>query len=649
MRLYSFFSKCVEFLTVSVLVLAFCTAFYAIARRACIQVSTNSDWWHAYYTLQLQITRILGSNPGGLWDGGYLFPFHKVSMLTADPSWGVSLLLVPFWLVTRNIFFLVGIGGWVALVLSWIVSYWFAKGLGCKRLYAFMAAMTFSLSNVSTALISQRHFFWTFFLVPLSGYLLIKLFQTRKIIWGVLFGLSYGYLGWSSSHLFIMGGVFLSAFALWQLWRNHFERRLLKSALLSFAIAFFICSPVYISQFLVHRAFERPSAIVDQFYYATNGFNILYNSLVRPFNFLQNLDLSPLIKGEVKIGVSLVVLLTGCFYFLKEILSPIGTKKKERHPAGLAFYYLTPGLLAGVNLLCLQHFRHLMGNDVDIVWTVVSYLLLGWPVIFFRDRVINALKNKTFFFLSLGVFFAIIAFGPYYLSPENKLIPSPVIMLLAFVPGFSGIRAIARWGLLFSFSASLGVTSGLSGQKKSLAGKFIVSFVLLAAFLEMFPEAYLGPLPPLKLYEWRPREVDIFLKQQPKEGAVLELETYPIRDIKDLGYELYSSLYHKRPILTGYGAVFPRVTLDHLYETEGTLDAERVSSLRKFGARYWVLHLDKWPKVQEFDPPEDFYGLRRVAVFNGGKTLVYEDPEPRIAVKVASLFGSFAVEGYKKR
>ncbi|KPK97928.1 MAG: hypothetical protein AMJ95_06635 [Omnitrophica WOR_2 bacterium SM23_72] len=627
--------KFIEFLTISLLVLAFCTTFYSFARYACIQASPNADWWHAYSTLELQITRILGLNPGGLWDGGYIFPFHKVSILTTEPAWGVSLMLVPFWLVTRNIFFLVGMGNWVALVLSWMASYWFAKGLGCKRLYAFLAAMTFSLSNVSTALIQQRYFFWTFFLIPISGYLLIRLFQTRKIIWGVLFGLSYGYLGWCSSHLFFMGGVFLAAFALWQLWSEHYERTLLKSVLFSFAIAFFICSPVYISQILVHRALGRPSAITDQFHNATNGFNILTNSLYRPFNFLKNLNLKPFRKGEVEIGISFVMLLTGCFYFFKEVFFPLEIKKKEKSAAS-AFYYLAPGLLAGVNLLCLQHIKFLTGYDVDILWTAIFYLFLGWPLVFFRDRIMRALENKAFFFLSLGVFFATIAFGPYYLSPENKLIPSPVILLLVFVPGFSGIRAIARWGLLFSFSVSLGVALGLSGPKKSLAGKLIVSFVLLAAFLEMFPGINHDTLPPLKLYEWKPREVDIFLKQQPKEGAVLELETYPIKDLTNLGYELYSSLYHKRPILTGYGAVIPPVTIDHLYEVDGTLDAERVASLRKFGARYWVLHLDKWPKKEKFDPPEDFYGLRRVAEFNGGKTLVYEDSDPKIAV---TLFG----------
>lgn len=637
MRLYNPSIKCVEILAVSLLVLAFCTTFYAIARHACIQASPDGDWWLTYFTLEHQITRLLGLNPGGLWDGGYFFPFHKVSMLTTEPAWGVSLILVPFWLVTRNIFFIVGIAGWAALVLSWIASYWFAKGLGCKPLYAFLAAMTFSLSGASTGLISQRYLFWTFFLIPFSGYLLIKLFQTRKIIWGVLFGLSYGYLGWCSAHLFIMGGVFFSAFTLWQLWINHFERKLLISIILSFLIAFFICSPVYIPMFLVHKAFKRPSAIADQFHYATNAFNILSNSLERPFNFLKNLNVRPFRKGEFEIGISFVVFLTGCFYFLKEILSARGTKKKERHPAALGFYYLTPGLLAVVNLLCLNHLRPLTGKDIDIVRTAVFYLFLGIPVLFFKDRIMCALKKKTFFFLSLGVFFAFLAFGPYYLSFENKAVPSPLIMLLAFVPGFSGIRAITRWGLLFSFSVSLGVALGLSGKKKSLVGKLIVPCVILAAFLEMFPGVYRGQLPPLKLYKWRPREVDIFLKQQPKEGAVLELETYPILDRRNIGYELYSSLYHKRPLVTGYGAFGPRVTLGLLYETQGTLDAERVSSLRKFGARYWVLHLDRWPKEQEFDPPDDFYGLRRVAVFNGGKTLVYEDPEPKIAVTPFAL------------
>ncbi len=65
---------------------------------------------------------------------------------------------------------------------------------------------------------------------------------------------------------------------------------------------------------------------------------------------------------------------------------------------------------------------------------------------------------------------------------------------------------------------------------------------------------------------------------------------------------------------------------------KGGLTSKTIGDLRKFGARYWVFHMDHWPKEDNFNPGGELYGLRRIASLDDGKTLVYEDLEPKIAV-----------------
>jgi len=46
-----------------------------------------------------------------------------------------------------------------------------------------------------------------------------------------------------------------------------------------------------------------------------------------------------------------------------------------------------------------------------------------------------------------------------------------------------------------------------------------------------------------------------------------------------------------------------------------------------------VFHIDNWEKTYNFSFKKKIAGLRRIAIFNEGKTLLYEDPEPKISLK----------------
>ena len=614
--------------------------------RQRLEISTrlpgSVDHWDGCFLMEYQIERVLGMNPGGFWEGGYFYPFHHESLLCNEPTWGISMAVLPFWLLTRNIFPLHYLGGIVALILCWVTMYFFAKALGCDRPAAFLASMAFCLSHITLALMLGRYFFWPFFLIPVLAWLIITMLQSQRIIWSVLFGIGFGYLAWSSAHVTAIGGSFLIALALWALWAKGFNRRQFVLICLAFLIGGMLALFVYLPMYRVHRGFMEPSPTFAQLQvlYATNWKDIPYpmvkegqsllHDFLRRFSFSQSLFLHP--KGETPIGISLTLLLFSLYLVGSQLysISKIKIAKPTVSPFRIFFYYCLPLALIIVNILVLR--RAAFWVKPDIFQTVCFYYGFGALIIFFRNRVSIALHQLPFFFFFLSLVSVFLAYGPYFPVSGGKAIPSPLIFIQCYVPGFNGIRAVPRWGLLASFGISLGAALAFTQAKGKGVPKVLIGVILLLCFYELSPGFSLKRLPSFTFYRWQPRTVDIFLKNLPGKGAVLELASYPV-DHEAAGPEMYAHLYHHKPIVTGYGRVFPPLITQYIYQANTSLTVERIGELRKFGARYWVFHMDAWPAQDMFEPKDDLGGLRLMVSLDNGKTLIYEDPAPKVAVE----------------
>jgi len=595
------------------------------------------DHWLTCFTLEHQITRILGMNPGGLWDGGYFFPFNKVSMLLNEPSWGVSVAVLPFWLVLRDIFFINNFAGIPALILSWIAICYFARALGVSRIYAFFAAFTFCLSSVSLALILDVYFFWPFFLIPLLGCLSIKMLGSPKIIWGIVFGVIFGYLAWSAAQLVFMGGSFLAFFIIWRLWTKKELRKYLPRVYLAGIVAILISALPYISMYLVHRELKGDSSVAEQVTYATNFANLLYTDMQwsRPLSIFNNLklweNLPAYVKGETPIGVSVIILLFSILFFLYFLLRRYPLKKGVLKTSKILFYYSLPLLLAALNIFILKIFiRQTHFSGIDIAGTFFCYLIFGFLLVFLRNRIVSALGFMPFFFFLYSIFALSLAFGSYYILADGRAMPSPTILVTALLPGFSGIRASARWGLMFSFAISLGVFSSFAYLKKGIIRNLCALIIISVSFLDLFLGVPEGHLPKPQLHQWQPDRVDIFLKNTEGQGSVLELVSYPLFF---RGEDLYSSLYHHRPIVTGVATVLPGLTASYLYNRDMELTAEMLSKLRRFGARFWVVHRNEAVNKEIFGYISRNKDFREIASFENGDILVYEDLNPNVAIE----------------
>jgi len=616
-----------------------------------LSLPTKPEWidhWFFCYRLENQITRILGLNPGGIWEGGFLYPFHKVSILFDEPTWGVSLLITPVWMITKNIFQIVSLAGIATIFLSWIFTYYLVRGLGGTKMCAFYGSAMFCLSCISIALIPFHIAFWPFFLVPLLGIVTLKIFSTSRLYWGILWGVLFGYLAWSSAHIFVMGGLFLFLFILWNLLFNKHSKKILLTLLVAFILSGIIAGVVLGAMYWTQVRFGFSRGYDQPFLYASNWANLIYrNWPPAPFNLIAKTYfweyLKTNAKGELKIGIAILLLVGTLSIFvarLKESISSYKANKYSKHTFGVTiivsilFAFLNIHSLTARSMKCEGVLPSLATGT-----TYLYYIIAGIIIYVLRHRIKSAMKHLDFFLLLSALLFGFLSFGPYYLIENKSVIASPVAFLQYYVPGFSGIQATARWGLLLSFALSIGVAMFLSKYAVSHRFKIFAVIFMLISLLEVSPGFRVPELKNLSSYKWMPRETDIFLKNIPDNGAVLELESYPVEreqyltSDNSLGYVLFSRLYHKKPLVTGYSSHTPMCHDKYIfYPKDEELSLETIDMLRKFGAKYWVFHIDDW-SIEGIRLLKDSVGrLKQIAELDSGKTLIYEDPDPKASV-----------------
>lgn len=648
------YSSLVEFFIVSILSILFLSKmlFYMVAA---IKVRPGwLDYWHQCFLLEYQVTRILGLNSGRIWEGGFWYPFHNVSLLLGEPSWGVSLLISPIWAFTKNIFPIFRMGGIVALYMAWIFTYYFVKSLGGNKVWGFCAAATFCLSGVSLILLSQQYAFWPFFFIPLLGLITRKIFSTSKLYWGVLWGIVFGYLAWSSVHLFAMGGLFICLFVLWNLSFNNRSKKTFLTLVFAFIISAISAGVVLGSMYLIHKRFSFSRGYYEPYWYSSNLANLIYRGWPdTPLNPIAKTQfweyLKTNAKGATNIGMSIFLLLSAPLIVIKRLKESISQYKVNKYSkcifigviiisilfAFLNMYSLTvkcvklkmplPQLASGLTCLC--------------------YAIIGSIIFILRHRISSAIKHLDFFFILIALLFGLLSFGPYYLTKNGLAIVSPVAFLIYHVSIFSGIQATARWGLVFSFTISISVAIFLSKHTTNYRLKLFTAMFMLIIFLELSPGFQMLDFKNLSPYKWKPRQTDIFLKELPGNDAVLEMSSYPPKEedhvVSDnsLGYVIFSHLYHKKPLVVGYSSYVPHASYRYLlHPRDKTLSFGVINTLRKFGARYWVFHIEDWSSEQLKLLKDSIGELKKIAALDSGKTLIFEDPCPKISVGYFDVF-----------
>ena len=230
---------------------------------------------------------------------------------------------------------------------------------------------------------------------------------------------------------------------------------------------------------------------------------------------------------------------------------------------------------------------------------------LGWP-------------NAPGLYVGLTVVGVIASFGPR-LELGRKLSVQPLYaQLYNVVPGFDALRVPGRFGVLVTTGLAVLAGFGAAALARRIRrpGRRALALGILGTLAVL--ETWAVPLPLMSVSP-DPGPADRWLAAQSGQGAVVILPMYEPHAVHLESVRLLGSTAHWRPLVNGYGGVFPPgYALD--VATLNTFPAPAaVARLRAIHVRYAVVYLGQYQEelrarleaALDLLPP----GVRRVTAF----------------------------------
>ena len=265
--------------------------------------------------------------------------------------------------------------------------------------------------------------------------------------------------------------------------------------------------------------------------------------------------------------------------------------------------------------------------------SVVSFILavIGWikrRQLAYKDLMnITVLVAIVAFILALGI-------EPHWMGKKLISIPQilqpifgrsempqiylPSYYLYMYLPFFSKMRAILRFGLFTIFFTSLMAGSGAYIIRKKLIpshARWVGFLLLFLVFLDLYP----GPFTQFARVDGRP--VDYWLATQPNTGAVAQ---FPFLQDSDQD-QVYNTLVHGKPYIGGFfNANYPEQFLRISPVMNGFPSRISVELLKQLGVAYVIVDSSQYTDYALVDSTILSLGLQRLNII--GQQYVYGFP-----------------------
>ena len=601
--------------------------FFVVASRHVLLSGDGGDDWLYLFYVDVGLAKLSGVDPRSWFDAGYFFPTHAHSLLFTEHHLGFTALLLPFMDLVPDPIQRISVGTVLAIIGGLVGTFAWARHLGADRFASLTATLAFAGSGGFLALM-PRPFFWAIGWVPVVAILAVRTARVPSIGRAVALGLAAGWLGWCSSHLAVMGGVFAALSVASVLFVETQELDLGRRRIIAFAtagvLAALLVAPFAIPQAetLFGNGFDR--SLSEQARDVPSPLGLVGTPWMATRRWAESaFGIAPA-GGEVFAGMSPWVALTLL------VAAAVGLARLPRRDGG------RPWVLAGVAAAIGAGFPRLLpdtlaGVRIDTATTAWTYAI-ALPVLVLGARRLRLAITRPFGAAALATAaLAMMTLGPMVATADGG-VPTPAL-LLCRLPGLSAIRLSARWGIVMNVAAAGAFALALTSIESR--GRRVVSTALLCLLVarDIVQPNHFGdtfPVPPAPPLEERP--VDKILRELPNPGAVMEL---PWLDGPKEVPRMMSIRRHGRPLVNGYAGMVPAFFAYHAAEAapafiegRGPTDAER-AHLRAFGARYWVVHLDRLAPSAHASW-KSLPGLPVVATCDEGRTLVIEDPAPAV-------------------
>ena len=293
-------------------------------------------------------------------------------------------------------------------------------------------------------------------------------------------------------------------------------------------------------------------------------------------------------------------------------------------------------LLARRTIINLWLFSVRIGDGTEpLVRAAVAFTLAVILSPTLRSRTADFMKSRGFFAIALLVA-AWLALGPRPAALGRPIdIAAPYELLLDYLPGFAGLRVVARFGMIVALMLAILGGYGAAVLARHRAGQLAL-WVLAGAFLleathvpftvnGMTPTARYN-LPEGRLY--RPARAPVIYRdvaQLEPDSVVVELPLgYPDFDLR----AMYYSLAHRRPVVNGYSGFFPpgySRTVIVASEVPRHPDLS-LEALRARGATHAIVHESAFPGTEGSDTTAALIRLGAAELFRDGADVLVSLP-----------------------
>jgi len=456
----------------------------------------------------------------------------------------------------------------ITFVFAGFFMYLWIRDLTKSKVAAFLAGVIFTFSP----------FHFSHFLVghlnlcdiqwfPLFFWGLTRLLKSdHKFEWKfvLLTGVSLGLIGFTSIYYLYMSLFYTPIFIIFYLTFQRFKPirnkffwiNLVSGLAISLPFIFFALRPfihlastgTLASRSLEYAAMYSASP-TDFFLPATDHF--LFGKL-----FSTGFDRSLWLESTFYIGF------TALFLAIIAIINRKKTQHRELILSSIIIVIISFILCLGINL----HW-----NNQDVVWQIPGFL--------------QPLFHKT-----------------------ETLIYLPAAWLFNHMPFFDKMRTIMRFGFFVLLFIPVLAGIGFQQIQNKLTTNRKIIFTCLIFVLVLF-EVYPGSYAQY-ISQPQPRQVDLWLAQQPDDGAVVQMPF----DENSSQAQCFYTLYHKKPFVGGeFNANQPIQYLEIQPVLQNFPDEHSVELLRKLDVKYIVVDSAAYPNLDEFKQQAAAFGLTELA------------------------------------
>jgi hypothetical protein len=569
----------------------------------------------------------------GYWDTNIFYPY-KSTLAFSEHLTGIAIFGLPAMLLTNNIIFTYNFLFLLAFVLSGFGAYLLVKHLTGNFLAGIIGGIIFAFAPFRFYHLHMLNAQW----IPFGFLYLHKFFEKTKYKYLALFVLFYVLQCISSLH----NGLFMTVFAVifivyYVLVKKIRDKKFLAVTALSLIFAFIVLLPFSLPYIKVKKqfGFERGLATIKdgsahiESYLAPSERNRLYHKLT--YKLWQHCGLF----------TSFAALFLAFFGFWPGKTKVTETKTRLRTVL-LIFWYT----LAIFYLIIMIAFLFTGGKPVYLSGREIlkhcgvrpfTNLIILVAVRWFLDKLwrqkiktrLSAIGSNERFYLYTVILAVLFSFGPEIKFFKEAAFPGPYILLFYLVPGFGGIRLVAR----FAIMALLGV-SVLAGYgyrklsekfrfpiKKSILGTALIVLILAEFFSVPVPTPQVKTgknIPPV--YRW--------LSQQKDDCTVIELplNLSGLARIHQECLFVYYSTYHRKRIVNGYSGYFPPMYYFLIEHFSDFPSLRFMNSLSILGIKYVIIHSEgyeesTWQKTYE---KLDRYRSKVSPIGKFGSAFVYQ-------------------------